>query len=361
MKRLRIAVVGAGHLGCIHARLLKSVDDVELIGVVDSAPSRAGQTAELLDTAGFTDHRQLAGKIDAAVVAVPSTNHHAVGLELLSAGIHLLVEKPLATSVAQADALIAAARLHGAVLQVGHVERFNPALTAVESLPGRPRYIEAVRCGRYTGRSTDIGAVFDLMIHDIDVVLSLVRSELVDVQASGSTLIGPHEDQAEARLTFADGCVANLRASRISRQPARTMQIHSDDAYADVDFSGPAASVVLPDARLLRGEIEFENLSGDQRRLFIDELFSRWLPEEQLAVEASNAILEEQQDFITSIRSNSLPRVTGEQARDAIAVAERILAAIQSQALRATMPDHAQTIALPTGRLPSPAAIRRAG
>jgi predicted dehydrogenase len=362
VKTLRTAVIGVGHLGRIHARLLSAVEGVRLVGVVDPLREARESAAAQFHCAAFADHRELLGRIDAAVVAAPSFLHHRVALDLLPRGVHLLVEKPIALTVAEADEMLAAARMGGAVLQVGHVERFNPALTAVEPLAARPRSIEAVRCFGHSFRSADIGAVLDLMIHDIDLALSLVREEVVDVQAGGAVVLGPHEDLAEARLTFAGGCVANLRASRVSPDPRRVMNIYCDDLHALLDFAVPRARVV----RLARpaGDeaLDLAAATPQQRDSLKQRLFAELLPLEELSVQPANAILEEQQDFVTSITSSTPPRVSGAQARDALAVAERVLAAIARQRY-AQRPESLapipETVALPTLPLADPAPRRR--
>jgi predicted dehydrogenase len=218
-RKLRVGVVGAGHLGTIHARLVRTIDDVQLVGIADPDAAARERIAAEIETDVCADHRQLIGRIDAAILAAPTDHHYWIGMELAEAGIHLLVEKPLALTVAEADALVRATRSRNLILQVGHVERFNPAFTAAAARLQRPRFIDAVRASGYTGRSTDVGVVLDLMIHDIDLVLSLVPSEVVEVEAVGTAVLGPHEDLAHARLRFANGCLANLSASRVSYEP----------------------------------------------------------------------------------------------------------------------------------------------
>src|SRR5262245_15209090 len=227
MNRLRVAVIGVGHLGRIHARLMAQASEAELVAVIDpSSEARAAVGAELKIPA-LAHYQSLLGQIDAAIVATPSRLHHAVAIDLLKHGVHVFVEKPMTLNVGDASDLIAAAAAHDLVLQVGHVERFNPALLAATPHLSEPKYIDAVRSGPFTCRSVDIGVVLDLMIHDIDVVLSLVGDELVSVEALGAAVFGPNEDWAQARLTFEGGCVANLFASRVAWQAQRTMQIVS--------------------------------------------------------------------------------------------------------------------------------------
>ncbi len=215
---LNVAVIGAGHLGKIHARLLAQVDGARLVAIADPVAESRRQIASETGAADVADYRDLIGHVDAVIVAAPATLHHAIGLELLQRGIHTLMEKPLATTLAAANELVWAADWHGAVLQVGHIERFNPALAQVRPLLREPRYIRAIREGSYSFRSTDIGAVLDLMIHDIDLALSLVEVPVRDVSAIGFAIMGADEDMAQARIEFATGAVAEFERSRGSAE-----------------------------------------------------------------------------------------------------------------------------------------------
>ncbi len=326
-RKLRLGVVGAGHLGTIHTRLLRTIDDVELVGVSDPSPQARRRITDELQVETWEDHRPLLGRVDAAVIAAPTRDHYWIGMELAEAGVHLLVEKPMTATVSEADALIRAARSRNLVLQVGHVERFNPAFTAAANV-AKPRYIEAVRASGYTGRSVDVGVVLDLMIHDIDLVLTLAASELVDVDAVGTAVLGPHEDMAHAHLRFANGCRATLNASRTSYQPQRKMHIYGEQSYAGIDFAAGNAKIIRPSERVRRRQIDVQQLSPDERRQLQERLFTDLLLVEDVTVEKRNAILDEQHDFVISIHSGQPPQVTGQHGRDALAVAERILAQI---------------------------------
>jgi predicted dehydrogenase len=328
VNKRRVAVVGVGHLGKIHARLLGQLPPVELVGVVDAIAETRSQVAADLQTTAYADHRQLLGKIDAAVVATPTRDHYAVASELLAAGVHVFVEKPIALNVADADDLIATAEANRCVLQVGHVERFNPALTAAAPQIREPKYIDAVRATGYSCRSTDIGVVLDLMIHDIDIVLSLVRDDVVDVQSLGAAVFGPNEDWAQARLTFAHGCVANLTASRVSDLPQRSLHVVSADGFTRVDLAAKTASVVRTSRAVRCGEVDVHELSPAQKTHLKDNLFTDYLPLEQLAISDCNAIAAEHQDFLQAIAAHSEVRVSGRDGRRALDVAERILAEI---------------------------------
>jgi predicted dehydrogenase len=320
-----LAVVGAGHLGRIHARVLSQLPEIELAAVADPCEAHRLQVAADYGTTAVADYRELIGHIDAAVVAAPSRLHHEIGLELLNHGIHLLVEKPLATRLAEAEELVHAARRHGAVLQAGHIERFNPAWSAALPHVRGAKFIQAERLGGFTGRSTDVGVVLDLMIHDLDLVLSLVRSPVRHVEALGISLLGGHEDIAHARLVFEDGCVAVLNASRVSYRPSRTMQIWSEQAFAALDFAARKASLVHPTQSILQGTFNADALEPEARSRLKDELFSTILPRQELQPPTLDQITAELEDFAGSIRTGRSPLVSGAEARETIAVAEHVL------------------------------------
>ncbi|MFO0904468.1 MAG: Gfo/Idh/MocA family oxidoreductase [Pirellulales bacterium] len=360
-QKLKIAVVGAGHLGRIHARLLSQREDVELAGIIDPIPAAREAVSREFFVPSAADFRALPKSIDAAVVAAPTEHHHEVALRLLRNDIHVLVEKPLARNVAEADELVDAAARRQRVLQVGHVERFNPALDAVRPRLGRIRYLEAVRASGYSFRSTDIGVVLDLMIHDLDVILSLVAAPVVEVAAFATTVVGPHEDMAQARLTFADGCIANLTASRVQCQAERTLKIYSEGAIADIDFNGPAARILRPGAPLLDRSLRADQVPAAERNQWKDRFFQDVLPVEDLAVEKRNAIADEQSDFVNAIRLRQAPRVTGVDGRRALDVAERILAQFISPARHMPLVRHdAAHAPLAGGPHFAPAAARTA-
>ncbi|HEX7447124.1 MAG TPA: Gfo/Idh/MocA family oxidoreductase [Pirellulales bacterium] len=331
-KPMRAAVVGVGHLGRIHARILATTPGVELVGVADPVETNRQQVAAAHQTRAFADHRELIGQIDAAVIATPTRFHAQVARDLLAAGIHLLVEKPLATSSAEAAEMVEAARRQALVLQVGHVERFNPAFVAAMPHLREPKYIEAVRRGGFSFRSTDIGVVLDLMIHDLDLVLSLVRSPVRRVDALGVALFGRHEDLVNARLTFANGCVATLSASRASHSAARTMQVWTRRGFTAVDFAARAATVVRPSASIARHELDIERLSSAEKNDLKDHLLTDHLPVEQLTVPEGDPLTAELTDFVTSIRTGRPPRVSGGQGLDAIRVAELVLEQVETHA-----------------------------
>lgn len=347
MKPLAIAVVGAGHLGRIHVRILSGMKGVSLVGVVDPLESQRDQVAREFGTRAFADVRELAGQIDAAVVCTPTCFHRDVALEILGQGVHLLVEKPLAATKAEADEMVEAARRQGLVLQVGHVERFNPAFNAALPYLREPKYIEATRRSAHTFRSTDIGVVLDLMIHDIDLVLSLVRSDVREIEALGISLFGRHEDVANARLVFENGCVATLNASRASQSVARTMQVWTPQAFAAIDFAARTASVIRPSDALLHREVDVERMTSAERLALKDRVFVEHLPLATLPVPTTDAITAELLDFTESIRTGRSPRVPGEQGQQAMEVAERILGRLGSHAWNGTPDGPVGPLAVP--------------
>lgn len=322
---LRVAVIGVGHLGKIHAQLLAQVPGARLVAVVDPIATAREAVGVELKVPAHAEHGPLLGQIDAAIVAVPTRYHHDVAADLLQHGVHVFVEKPVTLNVGDASGLIAAAEENGLVLQVGHVERFNPAFVAAKPHIREPKYIEAARTGAYSCRSTDIGVVLDLMIHDIDAVLALVDDEVTAVQALGAAVFGPNEDWAQARLTFAGGCVANLSASRVGWQAQRSMQVVCRDCTAQIDFGAKTAKLMQPSSAVLAGEIDVNQLSPEERSRVKAHLFTDYLTLTDLPVAETNALLEEQREFAAAIRGERVVRVTGQAGRRALDVAERIL------------------------------------
>lgn len=332
MNDLRIAVIGAGRLGGFHAQKLAALPGVNLVAVADPLESQRQRVAAECRTRAVADWRQLLGSIDAAVVAAPTVHHHAVGRQLLEAGVHVLMEKPLCSTSAQAEELVELARRRGLILQAGHVERFNPAFNAALPYLREPKYIEAVRASGFTFRSTDVGVVLDLMIHDIDLVLALVRSPLRRAEALGLSVMGGHEDVANARLEFESGCVATLSASRVSYEAARRMHVWSPAGFGSIDFATRTATVVEPVAELAQRRFDVDALTAEQVARYRDHLFEDLLPKRQFALEAVDALRLEAEDFVDSIRTLRPPRVTGRHGWEAIRVAEVILRQIDRHA-----------------------------
>jgi predicted dehydrogenase len=304
---LRVAVIGVGHLGRHHARILASLPNAVLVAVVDTNRTRADEIAAACHTHAAYDYRDVLGRIDAVTVAVPTLIHHDIAIPFLEAGIPVLVEKPIARTVAEAEAMVRAARRTGAILAVGHTERFNPAVAAARPILTDPRFIEVHRLGTFPERSLDIDVVFDLMIHDLDILLSLVSSDVESIEAVGVPVLTDRVDIANARLRFANGCIANLTASRISRERVRKIRFFQPATYLSIDYATQKVDVWTltsnggPTRAIEGGEIQVAS-------------------EEPLARELA--------DFADAVASRHPPCVTGEDGRRVLALAAEIAGAI---------------------------------
>ena len=303
MSRTRVAVVGVGHLGQHHARLLAEMPDVDLVAVVDTKPDRAAEIATRHATEARVDASTLVGQVDAVTIATPTMSHVEIALPFIEAGAAVLVEKPMAATLAEADTLIAAAEARGTVLAVGHTERFNPAVAAAVPLVSRPRFIEIHRLGTFPERSLDIDVIFDLMIHDLDILLAVVGSEVASVEAIGVNVLTPRIDIANARLRFASGCIANLTASRISRDRVRKARFFQHDSYVSIDYAAQELEVY----RLVATNGGRPAIQGGRIDVVTDEPLRRELA-----------------DFIDAVRSRRPPAVTGRSGRAALELATRI-------------------------------------
>ncbi len=300
-EKLRCAVIGVGYLGQYHAQKYACLDECELVAVVDTLPQRAQEVAARFDCLGLSDIVDLPD-VDAVSVVVPTSGHHQVASYCLARGFHVLVEKPIASNLAQADDLIEAARGSDRVLMVGHLERFNSVLLAMDWRQERPRFIESHRLTPFKSRATDVDVVLDLMIHDIDIILELVDSEVVQLAACGSPVLTDEVDIANARLQFANGSVANVTASRVSLKDERKMRLFLPQRYVSLDFQAQSLSVCWNSG----GEIQ-------QNRIQYQE---------------SDALLAEIRHFIDCILHKSRPLVAGEAGRRALATAIEITNAL---------------------------------
>ena len=298
---MKVAVIGVGHLGRQHARLYTDLEDVELVGVVDILKPRAEEIGGLCRTAAFTDYRDIFGKVDAVSLAIPTIDHAPIGIDLLEHGIDVL-EKPIAAAVEAAKALIDTAAKCHRILQVGHVERFNPIVAAAREAATRPQFFEIHRLAAFSPRSLDIDVVLDLMIHDIDIVLSLVPAEIREVRAVGIPVLSQKADIANARVEFEDGCVANLTASRVSFEKTRKLRFFQPHDYISVDYSTQRGIVVsLRKGQVIENKLEPMN-------------------QEPLKLQL--------QAFVRSVQRREKPAVSGEDGLRALQLAMRINAAI---------------------------------
>ncbi len=327
MSRLRIAVIGAGHLGRIHAKLIGQVDGAELVAISDPVEAARVQAASLFNVPIFEDYRELISKVDAAVIAAPTGAHAAIATDLLKAGKHLLVEKPLTATSEDAQRLAMLAGAKRLTLQVGHVERFNPAFTSLEDLAVDVKYAEAVRASRFPGRCLDVGVVMDLMIHDLDLVLSMTDAAIRSVSASGLCVVSDHEDLAEARIEFECGMVANLKASRISPTAARSMQLFGSNGFAEIDFATPSLNIIRPCVTLQDRSFSLAD-DTDNPLTYATTLFEGRMHCESLPLQPRNAILDELHDFVISIQTGIAPAVDGNAGARAVTVADMVLDSI---------------------------------
>jgi predicted dehydrogenase len=300
--KTRVAVVGCGAFGRQHARVYSRLADAELAGVFDANPDRARAVAQEFGTASLGSLEEVAGSAQAASVAVPTAQHLAVAEALLSSGLDLLVEKPIASSVAEADRIVTAANHNGRILQVGHLERFNPAVKLVMPRVTRPLFFEVHRLSVFTARSLDVDVVLDLMIHDLDIVLGMVKSPIVEVRAVGLPVLSPRVDIANVRMAFANGCVANFTASRVSTEKVRKLRFFQPGDYVSLDYTRQDAHVFSLVKHGAQPRIEHEHLAGPA--------------EEPLEAEL--------RDFIACVRARRAPLVGGAEGRGALRAAELV-------------------------------------
>jgi len=306
----RLAVVGVGHMGRFHAaklRQLATEGELELVGVCDIDAERAREVARELETEVLADLAAVSRAGDAACVAVPGVDHARVAGMLLDAGLDVLVEKPIASTRDEARALIRVAREKGRVLQVGHVERFSAAIQKVLPVLERPRFIEAHRIGPYKGRATDVSVVLDLMIHDLDLIALLAGSEVERVEAIGVPVLSTTEDIANARLRFANGCVANVTASRVSLEPLRKIRVFQSDAYLSIDLSASQIQIARREGKPVAGSSALPKIHA-----------------ESLRFDPSDALLAQDRAFARAVRERSAPQVSGEDGYRALDLALRI-------------------------------------
>jgi predicted dehydrogenase len=309
MEKIRAAVIGVGYLGRFHAQKYAQLADCSLVGVVDNQREAASRVAAEVQAPAYSDFRDLLGKVDAVSVVTPTPTHYDIACAFLENGAHVLVEKPITETTVQAERLIEAARQYGRVLQIGHLERFNPTILAAESLLTRPRFIECHRLAPFKERGTDVNVVLDLMIHDIDLVQMIVGSPVADLDAIGAPVFSSEIDIANARLRFESGCVANVTASRVSLKAERKLRVFRDDAYLSLDLQQKILTVIrkrVPPASEGQLPVQIEEQSFDQ----------------------GDALLAEIESFIAAIRGERAVLVSGEDGlralRTAIAITERV-------------------------------------
>jgi predicted dehydrogenase len=301
MKKVRVGVIGVGYLGQFHAEKYANIPDVELVGLLDADPGRASEIAGRLNTQAFVDPAHLIGKVDAVSIVAPTVLHHHLAKQFLEQGVHVLIEKPITVTLEQADELIDLAARRKLVLQVGHIERFNPAFTSIRPLLKTPRYITAERAAPYTIRCTDVNVVLDLMIHDLDIVVELAGSAPIEVSAAGVSIITHEIDMATARITFESGCVADIIASRVSDEKKRLLRVFDGKAIYTSDFQTQKAVVSRKQTGTVP-QLIVQDISSDRRDTLGDEIRA----------------------FVRCVQSSVRPLVSGIEGRRALALARTI-------------------------------------
>lgn len=327
MTKLQLAVIGTGALGRHHARILSEMPGVELVAVADVNAQTAAEVAQRCQTRSTGDYRELLGNVQAAIVAVPTSAHRQVAGDFLAAGADVLVEKPIAGFVDEARELVDLARRHEVLLAVGHVERFNPALAAARPFLDNPKYIRIERFGLFSFRSTDIGVVHDLMIHDIDLVLDLVQAPVADVQALGTSILCEGEDCVQARLTFSNGTVADLAANRVCPIVRRQMQVWTPDGCVQIDLAAREVEHYRRSSALQFGvgPLERARQPGADLEQLKSEVFGTFIEVHKPTVTPCDQLTEELRAFTHCVRTRQQPLVTGEAALEAMLVARRVL------------------------------------
>ncbi len=312
--KLRVGVVGVGYLGKFHARIYSHMPDVELVGVVDIDADTASAIAKQFDCAAYSDARQLLGKVDAVSIVVPTVSHLAVAEPFLKDGVHMLMEKPIAPNVEEGTRLVELAEGSGAILQVGHLERYNAGVMALIERVEKPKFIEVHRLGTFVERATDVDVVTDLMIHDIDIVMALVDAKIKDIAAVGTSVLTDHVDIANARLEFDNGAVANVTASRVSNKRFRRIRVFSKASYYGLDYADQQLEIVRAEP----------NVTDSERPNIVSEI---------LALEPKPPLDAELADFVNAIRQGATPAVDGrvglEALRVALLVKEKIASCMQ--------------------------------
>jgi predicted dehydrogenase len=311
MAKLRVAVIGVGYLGKFHAEKYARMSDVALVGVADRDGQQAAKVAQTVGTKAYSDYRQLLGQVDAVSIVVPTPLHFEVSRDFLVHDVDLLIEKPITTTLEDAEELIRLAEDRGLIVQVGHLERFNPAVVALRDILKKPMFIEAHRLSMYQKRGTDVSVVLDLMIHDIDIILNCVGSPVKQIQAAGIPVISEQVDIANARLEFESGCVANVTASRIATRQERKIRLFQQDAYISVDFANRSITTVRQDTAVHASPIPGMNIETND--------FAN-----------SDALDDELKAFVRAARQREAPEVTAQMGRDALKIALSIMEQIQS-------------------------------
>ena len=330
MNFIRTGVVGVGHMGINHARIYSELPGSRLTAVYDTNTEAAAAAAKRFQCQAAPSLEAFAEWVDAATICTPTVTHHSTGMALLETGKHLLIEKPIADTPAHARELAEMASKQGCVLQVGHVERFNPVLHALEAQLQNPRFLEVTRLSPYPNRSTDIGVVLDLMIHDIEIILHLVRSPLASMDAVGIRVLGRGEEIANVRFRFANGCVANVTASRVSQDRVRKIRVFQENAYLSLDYqnqSGYLLRLARDEERSSSGLGKLIGMATDSK--IVTDFSGKRIVREPVAVEKGEPLKIELESFLKCARDGLKPKVTGLAAADALDIALEITKRIE--------------------------------
>ena len=329
-EKLRVGVVGVGHFGRHHARVFSELDDVTLVGVADIDGGRARAVGGQHAVDAFASHRDLLKEVDAVSVAVPTRAHAEIACDFLKKGVAVLVEKPMAATLAEALEIQAAAETSGAKLQVGHIMRFSPVVMAMREMDVVPKVLEVHRLRPFSFRSLDVGVVLDMMIHDIDLVLQLVRGRLEKIDAVAFALLGPTEDICNARMAFDDGCVANLTASRVALKTMRKVRIFSETSYISMDFVQENGVIIEKSPEFSQEAFDVEKM----KKLSLDELkevmLDGFFTVRELKLDEREPLMAELQSFVDCVRNGREPLVSGEDGIRSMEAAEKILASVDS-------------------------------
>jgi predicted dehydrogenase len=327
--KIRTAVVGAGKMGQIHAKVLSKLPQSDLVAVVDIQPDKAEKLAKEYKCAFFTDSRELFGKVDAVTIAAPTKSHLEIAELFIGSHIPVLIEKPLAASAAEGQIIVALAEKNNTVVAVGHSERCNPVVQAMKRLKIEPKFIEATRISPYPFRSTDIGVVLDVMIHDIDIILALAQSKVKKVDAVGVNVVGDYEDICNARITFENGCIANVTASRLALKTTRKIRVFSRQAYLSLDFLKKEGVVIKTDPNV--DVVKWIKQKQDEGNFdFAGVNWPDLLHIEQLDIDDKEPLRVEQEAFLNAVADKSLrPEVTAQEGLAALACAEAILKSVK--------------------------------
>lgn len=329
MRKIKVGVVGTGHLGALHTKMFKQINNCELVGIYDSNPEQAKAVSESLNVPSFSNLDFLLSKVEAVSIAATTSAHYELAKNCMEAGIHIFIEKPITTSIEEGEILVKLAEEKKLILQVGHIERFNPGLVSLEKYIDNPKFIQSDRLAQFNPRGTDVAVVLDLMIHDIDIILSLVKSDVKQIEASGVAVVSDHIDIANARIVFENGAVANVTASRISQKKMRKMRMFQRDTYIALDFVTGVSEIyrlIPPDAQSSADSISFGEIGvGEKKKKLIYE---------QPQPKELNALEYELELFVNSVAENKKPVVSGVDGLKALKVAQIIIQKIEESKVK---------------------------